>query len=79
LIVPGDISIIGFDDIDIASQMFTGLTTVAAPIDKIARHSFSMLYQLISSADVDNKHIALSARLIVRQSCSKLTKQPVAA
>ena len=35
--VPGDISIVGFDDVPMAGLARIGLTTVAQPRDKLAR------------------------------------------
>ena len=69
--VPEDISIIGFDDIEIASQITPALTTVAAPIADIARRSFEILDQLIQGNELENKHVALTAQLVIRQTCSK--------
>jgi DNA-binding LacI/PurR family transcriptional regulator len=41
--VPGDISVIGFDDIAMAAMASPSLTTVAAPITTVAKASASML------------------------------------
>jgi DNA-binding LacI/PurR family transcriptional regulator len=70
--VPEDISIIGFDDIDIASQIIPPLTTIAAPIKEIATRSFNMLESLIVGKPLENRHVALSARLVVRGTCARL-------
>ena len=78
LSVPDDISIIGFDDIEVSSQIDPSLTTVAAPIDKIAEHAFDMLISQIQNKELDNKHLALSAKLVKRNSCSEV-KAPIAA
>jgi len=77
--VPADISVVGFDDIDIASQISPALTTVAAPIADIATHSFNILARLIAGEDVDNRHVALPAQLVIRQTCAKLIKKSAAA
>ena len=68
---PGDMSIIGFDDIEVASQIIPPLTTVSAPVAQIAQRAFQMLEGLISGKSLDNKHVALSAELIVRQTCAE--------
>lgn len=68
--IPGDISIIGFDDIDVASQIVPSLTTIAAPVDEIAKHAFAMLKNLINDIPQGNQHIALPADLKIRQSCA---------
>lgn len=69
--IPNDISIVGFDDIEVASQIVPALTTVAAPINDIAQHAFNSLKKLINNEPVEHQHIALPARLVIRQSCTK--------
>jgi len=64
--VPEDLSIVGFDDISVASQIMPPLTTVAPPIDEIAALAVSMVDALIAGKDPDSKHIALPAHLKVR-------------
>ena len=68
--VPGDISIVGFDDISVASQIFPPLTTVAAPINELAASSVKMLISLIDGIIPENKHVALAAHLVIRESCA---------
>jgi DNA-binding LacI/PurR family transcriptional regulator len=70
--VPDTISIIGFDDIDIASQIIPPLTTISAPINEIAACSFNMLECLIVGKPLENRHIALAAGLVVRGTCTRL-------
>ena len=77
--IPKDISIIGFDNIEVASQIVPALTTIAAPIDEIAKHSFSILKGLIDGESIEHQHIALPAHLIKRGSCTDAKKQSVAA
>jgi len=73
--VPEDISIIGFDDIEIASQIIPPLTTVSAPINDIAIRAFNMLESLIVGKTLENRHIALSAGLEVRGTCTRLEEK----
>ncbi|MBN1326627.1 MAG: GntR family transcriptional regulator [Candidatus Cloacimonetes bacterium] len=70
--IPDDISIIGFDDIEIASRIFPTLTTNAAPITEMAEKSVSMLLSAISGKDIDYEHIIMPARLITRESCKRI-------
>lgn len=64
---PDNISVIGFDDIVVASQINPPLTTIAAPINQIAERSFSMLEYLITGKSLENRHVALAAELVIRQ------------
>ena len=75
--IPKDISIIGFDDIEVASQIVPSLTTIAAPVDGIAKHAFSILVDLIDGKVIEHQHIALPAHLIKRGSCAIAKKEPV--
>ena len=78
LTVPDDISIIGFDDIAVASQIHPPLTTISAPINKIAELAVDMLISQIRSKTIENKHIALPAKLVRRNTCTDV-KMTVAA
>ena len=76
--VPNDLSVVGFDDIAVASQIAPPLTTVAAPIAEIAELAVRMLISVIKGERSEIKHIALPARLIVRGTCKDI-KDHVAA
>ena len=78
LTIPDDISIIGFDDITVASHIHPPLTTISAPINKIAQLAVEMLISQIQNKEIDNKHIALPAKLVARRTCSNI-KEAVAA
>ena len=77
--IPQDISVVGFDDISVASQITPSLTTVFAPIEEIATLSFTMLEDLIEHRSPENRHIALPGRLITRQSSAEARREIVAA
>jgi DNA-binding LacI/PurR family transcriptional regulator len=70
--VPGDISIIGFDDISVASQMTPALTTLSAPVPEIAEHSLTLLNAMMNGIDPDNRHITLPAPLVERNTCAAI-------
>jgi len=76
--VPDDISVMGFDDISVASHITPPLTTLAAPIEEIAELAMNMLSKLINGEKFETKHIALSAKPVVRGSCANV-KDSVAA
>jgi DNA-binding LacI/PurR family transcriptional regulator len=68
-VVPGDISLVGFDDIPSARFMNPPLSTVHLPSADLARKSFEVLYQLIRHQRPAKKRILLDTHLVVRQSC----------
>ena len=76
--IPEDISVIGFDDIEVASQIVPPLTTVSAPANEIASQAFSMLKSLIEGKVPQNQHIALPAELVIRQSSATTRMNPAA-
>ena len=76
--VPDDISIVGFDDIHLASQVTPALTTVAVPVDEIASRAFEMLECLIDGRTLENKHVALDAHLVIRDSSSAVKEKAAA-
>ena len=76
--IPEDISIIGFDDIDVASQIVPTLTTIRAPVNQIAKHAFAALKDLMINKEPEHQHIAITANLVIRESCSNL-KKPISA
>lgn len=62
--VPGDISIIGFDDHEMAEYL--GLTTIAQPVDEQGEMAASMLLGLIDNASGARDHITMPTKLVVR-------------
>ena len=68
--IPEDISIIGFDDISVASQIHPPLTTISAPIAELAELAVDMLISKIQNREISNKHIALPAKLVKRSTCT---------
>ena len=70
--VPDDVSIIGFDDIPLASAVMPALTTVAQPITELATLATQYLIaQMQDDGDTRSRQrVVLEARLVVRASCA---------
>ena len=68
--IPDDISIIGFDDIEVASKVYPTLTTNAAPIENMAEKAIKLLIDSINGKELDYEHKILPAQLIIRDSCT---------
>lgn len=66
--VPDDISVVGFDDIPIASQMHPQLTTIRQPLQQMARAAVNLLLALVAGLDAPSEQIVLPTQLIVRES-----------
>lgn len=72
--VPEDISIIGYDNIPLASAMCPSLTTVAQPTAEMGRVSIEMLLARVKQRDVEfaPRRMMLPVELIERESCRSL-------
>ena len=66
--VPGDLSIVGFDDIPFASYVDPPLTTIHQPKDEMGRLAMRMLLDLLDHKQVAN--VVVPGKLIVRESAS---------
>ncbi|MEG1002301.1 LacI family DNA-binding transcriptional regulator [Clostridium sp.] len=64
--IPEDISILGFDNINICSFIEPELTTVAQPISKMGEESINLLLKLINKEAVETDIIKLEPYLIER-------------
>lgn len=65
--VPGDVAVVGFDDIPTAADFSPALTTIRQPSKAIGQMAARMLFQLIDGESVEEKEVTLPAELIVRQ------------
>ena len=68
LALPSDLSVVGFDDVQIASVATPALTTVSQPLEELGRHAVAMLYRQINGQPLDANRMELSTRLVVRAS-----------
>ena len=69
--IPEDLSVTGFDDIELASLVYPPLTTIRVPINEIGTLAAQMMIDLIqhpSYAHDKNKNYSLTAEVIERQS-----------
>ncbi|MEH7095848.1 LacI family DNA-binding transcriptional regulator [Neobacillus vireti] len=70
LTVPGDISVIGFDDIQSARYTNPSLTTVKKPIEKISRIGAEKILKAIESEEIKGEKIFVETELMIRKSVS---------
>jgi LacI family transcriptional regulator len=66
--LPEDVSVIGFDDIDIASYFYPRLTTIRQPLLEIGAQSALILHHLITGQKDSELNIVLPHNLIIRES-----------
>jgi LacI family transcriptional regulator, galactose operon repressor len=70
--VPGDISIIGFDNIPESALTEPPLTTIDQSIQQMGREAVRLLVALIDGTADGPRQVTLPTRLVVRQSCRAL-------
>jgi LacI family transcriptional regulator len=66
LSVPGDVSIVGFDDLPQAAHSVPPLTTVRQPLHDMGRAATRALLSLVASQPLATDDIRLPAKLILR-------------
>jgi len=67
--VPEDISVIGFDDVSLASTITPPLTTIHQPIAEISRTAVEIAIDLVENPGRERTDVVLLTELVVRDSC----------
>ena len=70
--IPRDLSVIGFDNLDMTAHLDPPLTTVAQPFLEIGEQVANVLLSRIAGEKTQQHHITLSPELIYRDSCIAL-------
>jgi DNA-binding LacI/PurR family transcriptional regulator len=65
---PGDMSVIGFDDVPVATWATPALTTVRQPLAAMAATAFRMLRSHATAGAAEPHHVELATTLVVRES-----------
>ncbi len=68
LSIPGDIAVVGFDDVSYAAALTPPLTTVQVPIETAGLEAARQLVSLIQTGSAE-LHTLLPNKLVIRQSC----------
>jgi len=72
--LPGDISIVGFDDVALAKYLHPSLTTVHYPVEKMANCAAKLAHQLNTGVTAAPQNNQFSAELILRDSVAAIGK-----
>lgn len=71
--IPGDVSVVGFDDSPAANHVYPRLTTVRQPLSEISEQAVRLLLQRIrtkgEAGHIDDAPIELPSALVIRDSC----------
>jgi LacI family transcriptional regulator len=73
--VPGELSLVGFDDIPIATQSWPPLTTIVQPIRQMAKRATSLLLDIVSGNTPSPHNVVeeIPSSLVHRKSTAKPT------
>jgi DNA-binding LacI/PurR family transcriptional regulator len=67
--VPEEVSIIGFDDISLASLVSPSLTTLSQPQEQIARDAINLMVERLATKDLSHpRTLVYEAELVIRES-----------
>lgn len=66
--VPGELSIVGFDDASFASYTTPALTTVRQPLRELGRAGVDLLFRQLHGQVIEARRVELSTRLMTRAS-----------
>jgi LacI family transcriptional regulator len=66
LAIPGDVSIVGYDDIWFASSRLVRLTTVRQPRDAIGRAAVALALDRLADPDIEPREVIMPHELVVR-------------
>jgi len=77
--LPEDLSVIGLDDIDLASRVTPTLTTIALPRFEIGRLAMDTLLSLIKKPSQPKTNLMVATHLIIRESTTLAPKNQIGA
>ena len=63
--VPQDLSVAGYDNVELARYAIPTITTVAQPLQEVGRVAVDLLYRMIEGRPVDSMVVELSTTLVV--------------
>jgi LacI family transcriptional regulator len=72
--IPKDISLIGFDDVELAAMSFPPLTTVHQPKYDLGRTAVEIVNELLGSRSARPRHRVVDVKLIERSSVGKVSR-----
>jgi GntR family transcriptional regulator, arabinose operon transcriptional repressor len=74
--IPGDVRLVGIDDLDFASLLEVPLTTYRQPTGEIGAAALAAMLDRIVRSDLPTRDILLHGTLVVRESCGASLVRP---
>jgi LacI family transcriptional regulator len=75
LSVPGEFSVVGFDDLPQAAQSFPGLTTVRQPLHEMGQVAARALLSMVEGHPLVTDHIQLPTELVIRGTTAAVVRE----
>jgi len=72
--VPGEVSVVGFDDVPEAAYFTPPLTTVRQDFMEVGRQSFHLLVQQINDGARSSRRLSVAPDLVVRESTARVSR-----
>ncbi len=69
LTVPGDVAVVGFDDISVARHLMPPLTTVRQPSRQLGATAVDVLVDVVTGRPPADRELVLPTALVIRASC----------
>ncbi|MFS0613439.1 LacI family DNA-binding transcriptional regulator [Lederbergia ruris] len=71
-LVPKDLSIVGFDDIEVAKWVYPPLTTVKQPLFQMGEEAAKALVKKLTGEELLEQLVLIEPKLVIRHSCIKV-------
>ena len=75
--VPGDVEVVGFDDV--ASSAYVGLTTLRQPMYEMGKMATEKLIRRLDAPDAPPSHTVFAPQLVVRETTGGSVRTPIVA
>jgi LacI family transcriptional regulator len=76
LSVPGDVALVGFDDLIFASFLRVPLTTVRQPLEQMGTLAVRLLFERLESSEPKSpERVILPTELVIRESCGQAARR----
>lgn len=73
-VVPNDLSVIGFDNLDLCTLSTPELTTISQNVHDKAVSAVQLLLDTIEEKEIQSKHITCDVELTIRQTVQRINK-----
>jgi LacI family transcriptional regulator len=65
---PEDVSVVGYQDLPMATYAVPPLTTVRIPVERIAERATELLFQALAGKEIQERAVVIQPELVVRRS-----------